>query len=132
MAVAQRRKLLTAAIGVATVSYVVACGGLGGGETSGNLMAPGGAPSRGGSGGAGGSGYGGGETSGNLMAPPYVEVPPTKPEPGTGGTTSETGDSGVSGSSSTTDSGAPAGATDSGAAPDDADAAAASADAAVD
>lgn len=133
MAVTQRRKLLTAAIGVATVSYVVACGGLGGGETSGNLMAPGGAPSRGGSGGASGSGYGGGETSGNLMAPPYVEVPPSKPEPGpgTGGAAPEAADSGVSGSSSTTDSGAAAGATDSGAAPDDADAAAATGDAAV-
>jgi hypothetical protein len=85
MAVTQRRKLLTAAVGVATVSYVVACGGLGegwetsgnlvapggfgGAETSGNLVAPGGSPTvfpeQGGSG-----GYGGGETSGNLVAPP--------------------------------------------------------------
>jgi hypothetical protein len=132
MAVTQRRKLLTGAIGVATVSYMVACGGMGGGETSGNLMAPGGASSRGGSGGASGSGYGGGETSGNLMAPPPVEVPPPGPGPGTGGTAPEAADSGVSGSSSTTDSGAAAGATDSGAAPDEADAAAVAADAAVD
>ncbi len=35
-----RRKLLTAAVGVATISYVYACDGLGGGETSGNLVAP--------------------------------------------------------------------------------------------
>ena len=57
MAVTQRRKLLTAAVGIATVSYVVACEGLV--ETSGNLVAPG--------------GYGGNVTSGNLPAPP----PPT-------------------------------------------------------
>jgi len=34
------RKLLVAAVGVATVSYVVACGSTSQGETSGNLVAP--------------------------------------------------------------------------------------------
>jgi hypothetical protein len=90
MAVTRRRKLLTAAVGVATVSYVVACGGLdkGGGETSGNLVAAGGTYGYGGAetsgnlaappppGGAGG--YSGGETSGNLVAPP-------PPQGGSGG-----------------------------------------------
>lgn len=81
MAKTRRRKLLTGAVGVATVSYVIACGGMGGGETSGNLVAAGGSvpvPEQGGSGGTGGSsggsgtsgagGYGGAETSGNLVA----------------------------------------------------------------
>ena len=85
MAITPRRKLLTAAVGVATVSYVLACGGdVGGGvETSGNLVASGGyenwdtAGSGGsrasaGSGGsnAGAAGYAGAATSGNLVAPP--------------------------------------------------------------
>jgi len=89
MAGTRRRKLLTAAVGVATVSYVIACGGVGdGGDgiSSGNLVAPpGGFPElndgRGASGGAGGSsgsffgaagaaGVSGSATSGNLVAPP--------------------------------------------------------------
>lgn len=35
-----KRKLLTAAVGVATISYVYGCGEILGGETSGNLVAP--------------------------------------------------------------------------------------------
>jgi hypothetical protein len=58
MARANRRKLLTAAVGVATVSYVVACRdvevvGGDGGATSGNLVASGGYYGVGGSGTAG-------------------------------------------------------------------------------
>lgn len=116
----KRRKLLTAAVGVATVSYVVACGGIGGGETSGNLVAAGGSYGYGGAetsgnlvaaggsqmatAGSGGTGYGGGETSGNLVAPPPAF------DAGTGGAAPvpDSGtpppDSGVSPS----DSGAPA------------------------
>ncbi len=90
MATTQRRKLLTAAIGVATVSYVIACGGKvadGGGLTSGNLVAAGGSydgddRNVAGSGGssAGTAGYGGPVTSGNLVAPPYLP-PPEPPSP---------------------------------------------------
>ncbi len=85
-----RRKLLTAAVGVATISYVYACEDAlqGGAETSGNLVAPppqvGGSPqSAGGAGGGadeGGDGPGGAggnglpPTSGNLVAPPDVTV----------------------------------------------------------
>jgi hypothetical protein len=130
MAVTQRRKLLTAAVGVATVSYVVACGGLGGGETSGNLVAPRGGGASAGYGGAetsgnlvaaGGTsmggqgssaGYAGGETSGNLVAPP----PP-------GGAGPTPGDAGAR------DAATPEGADDGGAA---ADAAAPASDADVD
>jgi hypothetical protein len=97
MAMNGRRKLLTAAVGVATVSYIVACEGLvgDGGETSGNLVAPviggsGGAETSGnlvapvvtgGSGGVGGSGNMPPPTSGNLPAPP----PPTGGSGGAGG-----------------------------------------------
>jgi len=81
MALTERRKLLTAAVGVATVSYVLACGGIGGDLTSGNLVAAGGSENgneagSGGSGGAAGSnvggaaGFAGSLTSGNLVAPP--------------------------------------------------------------
>jgi hypothetical protein len=128
MAVTKRRKLLTAAVGVATVSYVVACGGLGGGETSGNLMAPiGGSSGYGGAetsgnlvaaggtdfgGSSGGPGYGGGETSGNLMAPPPIQ------DAGTGGSAPA-----VDGGHALPDSGPPS---------EPADAAAAVGDAAVD
>jgi hypothetical protein len=130
MAVTKRRKLLTAAVGVATVSYVVACGGLGGGETSGNLVPPIGGSSGSGYGGAetsgnlvaaggadfigssGGPGHGGGETSGNLMAPPPVQ------DAGTGGSAPA-----IDGGHALPDSGPPT---------EPADAAAAVGDAAVD
>jgi hypothetical protein len=65
------RKILRAAIGVATISYVYACED--GARTSGNLVAP---PfAEGGSSGAGGTTLtaGGAETSGNLVAPPPVQ-----------------------------------------------------------
>ena len=125
MAVTQRRKLLTAAVGVATVSYVVACGGLeggdggraghGGAETSGNLVSP---PGEWFEGGSGGQGYGGAETSGNLVAPP---PPPALPDSGAGGTVSEAQDSGVPADADTTDSGAsPDGWSDASAEPVDA------------
>jgi hypothetical protein len=132
MAVTQRRKLLTAAIGVATVSYVMACGeaaetsgnlvaaggtenaGYGGAETSGNLVAAGGSgPTAGrGGGGAGGGGYGGAETSGNLLPPPpgFFNDAGTDAAAGSGGS----------------------GAADSGAADSGTDAAATPPDAAVD
>jgi hypothetical protein len=64
------RKLLSAAVGVATVSYVVACTDDGRG-TSGNLVAP---PDGSFNGASGAGGYDGGPfldpVSGNLVAPP--------------------------------------------------------------
>jgi hypothetical protein len=65
------RKILRAAIGVATISYVYACED--GARTSGNLVAPPFAEV--GSSGAGGTTLtaGGAETSGNLVAPPPVQ-----------------------------------------------------------
>jgi hypothetical protein len=104
MAITQRRKLLTAAVGVATVSYVLACGGeVGGGvETSGNLVAAGGydnwdtegsggSRASAGSGGsnAGTTGYAGSATSGNLVAPPPPSYPP--PQPAVDGGTADAG-----------------------------------------
>jgi hypothetical protein len=124
MAVTQRRKLLTAAIGVATVSYVMACGeaaetsgnlvaaggtentGYGGAETSGNLVAAGGTQQGvGGSAGrAGSGGYGGGETAGNLVSlPPSVDA-----GAGAGGAAGSAADAGETGA----DSGADAAAAD--------------------
>lgn len=91
MATTQRRKLLTAAVGVATVSYMMACGKVDGGATSGNLVAAGGFSNEtGGSGGAGSAtgaaAYGGANpgtagsyTSGNLVAPPPGCCPPFEP-----------------------------------------------------
>ncbi len=95
MAITQRRKLLTAAVGVATVSYVMACGGEAGGggaETSGNLVAAGGYDGRNDRGGAGSrasagsggtsaqpAGYAGGATSGNLVSVPPIYYPPPEP-----------------------------------------------------
>ena len=87
------RKLLTAAVGVATVSYVVACGGLsdasnerrngGGWETSGNLMAPpDGQPWGEDLVGPPFPGSGGWATSGNLMAPPTYEPPASAQDAG--------------------------------------------------
>ncbi len=109
-----RRKLLTAAVGVATISYVYACEDAlqGGGETSGNLVAPpphvggaagGGAGGNGGFGGAGGNGGVGGTganglppTSGNLVAPPdvTVDVPPEPVDAGNDAGPSNASDAG--------------------------------------
>jgi hypothetical protein len=117
MATTPRRKLLTAAVGVATVSYVVACGGLGGKEqwvTSGNLVAPIGAGGAASSGDlaappptgidyeAANGGYGGGITSGNLVA----ALPPPA----------------IGGSGAVPDDASPAGSVDSGASADPLDA----------
>jgi len=91
MPATQRRKLLKAAVGVATVSYVIACGQAidGGNLTGGNLAAPPDSYGDGGSGGRSGSGGGGtggvagrntggtgNYTSGNLVAPPPPPPPP--------------------------------------------------------
>lgn len=104
----QSRKLLIASVGVATISYVAACGREP--VTSGNLVAPpqpeaAGAPTSGGEASVLVAGGAGGDaaippTSGNLVAPPPTTpvpkptstpptsgnlVPPPKPTPPTSG-----------------------------------------------
>ena len=114
----QSRKLLIASIGVATISYVAACGGSSDPPTSGNLVSPPAAGAAGTvSGGASGA-AGFPPTSGNLVAPPAAGaggtvsgggtagVPPTSgnlvapPAAGAGGAGAGAGSSGDAGASS--------------------------------
>jgi hypothetical protein len=91
------RKLLSAAIGVATVSYVVACGDARTGtETSGNLPAP---PPGGAGGTAGTAGTAGGGTGGLFPTVGNLPVPPP------GGFPNVAGTAGVAGTPTQVDAG---------------------------